>query len=1411
MWRRFRSDPVQRLRERLDSFGTTMEPRWVLDHEALMEARPLYDLLDGVSRRGASEREAEALFLLACLHWYRYQCLPAGSDGPDLVQAVGLTELLLSLAPERVPPSLLAMLRAHVSAGPGRDVGSGASARADPRPGSGIGASGAGAANTAGSGPSGSARSGTPPPGVRVPAARSTPEAELGAALFGQAVMLMAGAERSGDYRVADQAQALLERALVGTPSGAPERLHYLSALGRVHREQYLRLGRQRSLPAAIDAHRESLESTPAGDPERPTRLFNLGNVLGDRFEQAGDVAALDESIQLLGDAARAAPADAPVWLMARVNLAGQLRERWERRGEPADLDRAVDVLAQAVSVRADPLVLFTYATLASRRFVASGTDGDLDTAIEANRAALASGLSEEQGGLARVTLAGLVGERHERRKTPADLDAAIEAYRVAAAGPRLDGQDAGGLWQAEGKLLEARYALHRRADDLREAERLLRAAVDGTTDPEQRARVLCDLGYTLGRWHADLFGLATLRQAREVLTEAERLLPADHPSRPDLLNNLGDTLRDLADQAGEPELLELAVTKLREAAANPANPAKLPLYLSNLGLALQELFGRTQDLAILTEAMVVLRRAVAAAPPGNPDRMWGLFNLGSALNRRTELVVNAALPTDGATPEQARAAALTDAEQAVTLLREAAELAQREAEPEERVRIVRTLALSHLLRHQLTEDPAVLDEAVTLLRALADAAAASAGDRYRLLTNLGNALLIRFRTRRNAPDAREMLTAYRAAVAALPVDHPERTMCLSNLAVAVEEITHSTADATAPADATAQPAPDGPAPDGPAATGHSADSTAVVSAVGGDLPPVDLAEAIGALREAAAIEAAPSLLRAVAARRYAALAAEAGDLPAALAGYTTAIELLDLVAWHGMDLDDQGRLLGQFPGLAGDAAAVAIALDRPQRAVELLEYGRGVLLTRAHDAGADLAALRARAPHLAERLAATQAALDRLVPVAGPTGPAPLGGPTAAVLAVAVRPADDEPGVGSERRHELAVQRREVLAEIRQLPDFGRFLRPPPFADLARAGEDGPVVLVNVADRRCDALLVSGGRVTTVPLPELSLGELQVRAAYFLTGLAEVTAPVGDPGPEAQRRRAAFRRRIPETLDWLWRVVAAPVLDALDPPAAPPDAGAAPARLWWCPTGVLALLPLHAAAPSGGGSGVLDRVVPSYTASLRALIRARRGPASSSAPVTSALVVGMPRTPGLADLPGAAGEEAVVRRYVTDVTTLTGPSATASAVLDALPGTPVVHLSCHGTQDLAAPARGRLALAGGPLHVRDLWRPADTTAALAVLSACDTVRGGAALPDEALTLGTAFQLAGFRHVIGALWAISDTLTVQLCEDLYAALAVPGGLDPERAASALHHAVRQVRAALPDLPELWAGYVHVGP
>ncbi|WP_230414681.1 tetratricopeptide repeat protein [Micromonospora tarapacensis] len=407
------------MRERLDGFGATGDARRVLEADAVRDAEAVLDLVDGVEiGRSVTEQQAEGIFLLACLHWYRFQALPPGVAAADLAQAVMLTRLLLTLAPQRVPPSLLALLRTHVptSSGPaGSDAG----------------------------GPAG-----PPRPASRVPAARSLVGTsgpvrsadDVPAALFVQAVTLMGGAERSGDYRVADQAQALLEQALAETPSGAPERLHYLSALGRVHRDQYLHLGRARSLPAAIDAHRESLESTPAGDRERPTRLFNLGNVLGDRFDAVGDAAALDESVRLLGDAARAAPDGSPVRMMAQANLGQRLGERWRRRGDPADLDRAVDALAQAVSAGAGPQVSAVYASLAGRRFVVNGADGDLDAAIDANRVALAAGLSGALGGLAGATLAGLVGERYERRRDPADLDAAIEAYRTAAAGPGSTG-----------------------------------------------------------------------------------------------------------------------------------------------------------------------------------------------------------------------------------------------------------------------------------------------------------------------------------------------------------------------------------------------------------------------------------------------------------------------------------------------------------------------------------------------------------------------------------------------------------------------------------------------------------------------------------------------------------------------------------------------------------------------------------------------------------------------------------------------------------------------------------------------------------------------------------------------------------------------------------------------------------
>jgi CHAT domain-containing protein len=96
----------------------------------------------------------------------------------------------------------------------------------------------------------------------------------------------------------------------------------------------------------------------------------------------------------------------------------------------------------------------------------------------------------------------------------------------------------------------------------------------------------------------------------------------------------------------------------------------------------------------------------------------------------------------------------------------------------------------------------------------------------------------------------------------------------------------------------------------------------------------------------------------------------------------------------------------------------------------------------------------------------------------------------------------------------------------------------------------------------------------------------------------------------------------------------------------------------------------------------------------------------------------------------------------------------------------------------------------------------------LAFLSACETSRGGIELVDEAITVAAAFQLAGYRHVIGTLWSISDELAPDVARHVYQALTHDGttGLDPGGTAAALDSAIHANREA-PLLD--WAPYIHL--
>ncbi|MEU5869062.1 CHAT domain-containing protein [Nonomuraea sp. NPDC047529] len=423
------------------------------------------------------------------------------------------------------------------------------------------------------------------------------------------------------------------------------------------------------------------------------------------------------------------------------------------------------------------------------------------------------------------------------------------------------------------------------------------------------------------------------------------------------------------------------------------------------------------------------------------------------------------------------------------------------------------------------------------------------------------------------------------------------------------------------------------------------------------------------------------------------------------------------------------------------------------------------------------------------------------------------------------------------DRRVALAREWDALVRQVRELDGFGDFLRPPQPSSLLPAAAHGPVVMVNLSQWRCDALIVTADGVRAVPLPGVTLTAVAERTGGYLRVLRAVDQAVhdlyaareryddGDHTPEAIRRytgaklalnRAAETREatLTELLAWLWDEIAAPVLADLRL-TAPVAEGAPWPRLWWCPTGLLTLLPMHAAGHHDGtGRAVIDRAISSYTPSLRAL-RAARRPLDPNPGDERMLVVALERTTGTTPLTDVARErDLLTSLFSSRATLLEGEAATTGAVRAELPRHRWAHFCCHGGQDLAAPSQGGLLLHDRVLTIADI--SADLSAEpyrgeFAFLSACMTATGGVDLPDEAITLAAALHHTGYRQVIGTLWSVYDDLAADVAEAVYADLTASGRFEPGRAAHALHRAVHGLRDARGLPPSAWTPFVHLGP
>jgi CHAT domain-containing protein len=295
-----------------------------------------------------------------------------------------------------------------------------------------------------------------------------------------------------------------------------------------------------------------------------------------------------------------------------------------------------------------------------------------------------------------------------------------------------------------------------------------------------------------------------------------------------------------------------------------------------------------------------------------------------------------------------------------------------------------------------------------------------------------------------------------------------------------------------------------------------------------------------------------------------------------------------------------------------------------------------------------------------------------------------------------------------------------------------------------------------------------------------------------------------------------------------LWDVAVGPVLEELGFTSTP-KAGDSWPRVWWASGGMFSIFPLHAAGyhQSGSTNNALDRVISSYTPTIKALTYARQ---QASKVVTEEmqqmLLVGMPSTPGQSDLPFVEKEiqeiNAVIPHAVQRVILLDCRKEEAIAEVT---DSQIVHFSCHGRSSAEDPSKSQLLLRNwqtDPLSVGELSTLNLKKAQFAFLSSCYAAKClDLKLLDESIHLSAAFQLAGFPYVVGTLWQVTDYHSAIIARDVYAHMSKGGKkIEVSRSAEALHLAVRRLRGesqkvagisrAVPDDPILWAGYIHMG-
>jgi CHAT domain-containing protein len=419
----------------------------------------------------------------------------------------------------------------------------------------------------------------------------------------------------------------------------------------------------------------------------------------------------------------------------------------------------------------------------------------------------------------------------------------------------------------------------------------------------------------------------------------------------------------------------------------------------------------------------------------------------------------------------------------------------------------------------------------------------------------------------------------------------------------------------------------------------------------------------------------------------------------------------------------DKEAWLKDMQGIAAQAAFAFAKLDKPEQAALTLEQGSARLLSETLALNhADIEALRD-----SPQSKLHQAYFEAL---------------TAYQNAQHIQ----KPGIQQQALRDAWKNLDAVIAQIRQVEGFEKFLQPASFAEIEQAAEQPLLYL---------AVTVQGGVGIFVQREDMKSAQCSV---FFLpqldeTNLREHLSAYLKAYQQRDQDNMAWglwEARLAKLCHWLGEIFLTPLRQAL------PDLR----QVTLIPLGLLGLLPLHAATDSERSA--LDDWCITYAPNARSLNRARQIQAKTSSQCV--LAIENPKR----NIHYAAYATESLRKHCPQTTVYQHATASHDKVFNALPHYDIIHFYCHSKTNTEQPLRSLLELADDNLHLKTLLAKGKLKARLVLLCACETgMLADLQRAEESVSLSTGLLQAGSAAVIASLWSVRDDSTMILISHFY--------------------------------------------